>query len=454
MGNHRWCWAVLALAVLLRLLCWWGNAALPERFLEPDSSDYLRLAQGVVTHGEYGSAAQPEIFRVPGYPVLVAGVLATGGGAATVCLLQILIDLGTCWLVWRLARRLFDDRAAIAALFWVATADVLIVASCRVLSESLFVLLFCGCLTLLAEVWPWQARRPDWSAVMTGACLAAACYVRAVMLPVIPVVMVWLLLTKRRADATTAQSRCWWTVRVFPGLVLVAAVGLLLPWIVRNKQVGYDGFSSVGAVNLYRYNAASVSARLKGSTLVSEMAAVDAEFAARPTQAAVAAHAAAAGRRVAVAHPVAFVLMHLRSVPRTLLPDLGWLRSAGVDIGGTGTLAIIQDQGMVAGIRHYFAGKWWAAAMALPAVLVLGLGYVCSGLGMVWRSWQRRLDAFDVLLLLLLAYLLLVPGGAAHPRFRAPAVPILALYAGYGLVGCSIAWNALCPRKRPVAATS
>ncbi|MEI8079933.1 MAG: hypothetical protein WCH61_09945, partial [bacterium] len=72
--DHPW-WLgwpfIIALAVILRGGLLLAGLWRPAEFLTPDSADYLRLADELARHGCFG-LAQPELFRVPGYPLWLA----------------------------------------------------------------------------------------------------------------------------------------------------------------------------------------------------------------------------------------------------------------------------------------------------------------------------------------------------------------------------------------------
>ena len=83
-----------------------------------DSRLYADIAKNWLDHGVYGitnsGVIMPTLSRLPGYPAFLAVIFAIVGveNFRTVLLVQVLFDLGTCWLVADMARRLLSDRAA------------------------------------------------------------------------------------------------------------------------------------------------------------------------------------------------------------------------------------------------------------------------------------------------------------------------------------------------------
>lgn len=410
---------LLGLALAARLAVWLGGCWHPAALLTPDSHDYVRLAGGLA-HGQFGEPGRPEIFRVPGYPVFLSVVGLVSKSPAWVCLIQALLDVVTCALVWRLGRRVFGERAGRWALLFQATSVVSITYCSRVLSETLFTLAMVGLASLLAEEWSTQRRRPAVGALAVGVLVAVSSYVRAIGGPLVVLVVAGFLATRRWRAALTAGA---------------AAVVLLLPWHLRNRaQTGFAGFSTVAAVNSYRYNACMLLAEQNGIPFAEQQARIDAEFSALADARAVAEFARREGWRAIASRPARYAVLHLRTIPRNLFPAVGdLLQTFGVRVGGSGTLAVLQTQGLVAAVRHYFSGRWAWAVAVLPCVLWLGLvcGLAAVGGWMLIREHWRQPAVWLTGLAAL--YFLVAPGGAAHPRFGVPLMPLISVLAAGGL---------------------
>src|SRR5258706_546643 len=93
-----------------------------------DSRSYADLATNWLQHGIYGLTQSGEVVpsdtRLPGYPAFLAVLFALfgPGNFRAVMVVQILVDLSTCFIVADLTRRTISDRAAriafvLAALF-------------------------------------------------------------------------------------------------------------------------------------------------------------------------------------------------------------------------------------------------------------------------------------------------------------------------------------------------
>ncbi|MGB7131588.1 MAG: glycosyltransferase family 39 protein, partial [Candidatus Sulfotelmatobacter sp.] len=108
-----------------------------------DSRLYADIAKNWLQYGIYGITnsghVMPTLSRLPGYPAFLAAVFYVFGWSnfRAVLLIQLLFDLGTCWLIADIARRIFSARAAKAAFMLAALCPFLANYSAAVLTETL-----------------------------------------------------------------------------------------------------------------------------------------------------------------------------------------------------------------------------------------------------------------------------------------------------------------------------
>ena len=138
--RHRWFFAAFALGGLA--LRAFFAAKFPQ--VTPDSLLYADLAKNWMAHGIYGQSDPTGVvaamIRLPGYPAFLAGVFAIFGRDSfrAVMVLQVLLDLGTCFLLADAARRcLQTDRAVKAAFALAALCPFLANYTGAVLTETL-----------------------------------------------------------------------------------------------------------------------------------------------------------------------------------------------------------------------------------------------------------------------------------------------------------------------------
>src|ERR1700716_2284711 len=108
-----------------------------------DSRLYADIAKNWLHYGVYGvtdsGQVVPTLSRLPGYPAFLAAVFAIFGvdNFRAVLLIQVLFDIGTCFLIADLARRLLSARAAKAAFLLAAICPFLANYAAAALTETL-----------------------------------------------------------------------------------------------------------------------------------------------------------------------------------------------------------------------------------------------------------------------------------------------------------------------------
>jgi len=223
----RWLPVVLAVALALRLAC---VVAGGDRALVSDEIGYDDIASNLAAgHGYSLDTAdggwRPTAMRGPSYVLFLAAIYGVAGHHVRVALVvQCLMDVATCWLVARLARRWFasDGTALLTAVIY-ALYPPLVMQCAQVLSE-----LFVG-FTLAVAVTFWFAwlenRR---AAPLVGTALAlAACALSKPHLGPLTFVLPLAALPRLGARAALRAAA-----------VLTAIVGaLFVPWMARNSAV-------------------------------------------------------------------------------------------------------------------------------------------------------------------------------------------------------------------------
>jgi len=259
---------ILAVALGVRLLAGWAwQTRLDDRFGFGDSATYWVLGQAVAAGKpyRYGDA---KVFRVPGYPILLAPIFLVAGDDASVMWARAqsaafgtLSVAGVYWL----GRRLFDGRVARTAAWIAALYPGAVATSALVLSESPFCPLMLA--HLLLWIGAWRAKSPGRTAILAvagGFVAGAAVLVRPSWLLFVPfAVVVGLVACHSRARQIAVGAA------MLSGIAVVMA-----PWWIRNfravgrfvpttLQVGaslYDGLNphATGASNMALADAISL----------------------------------------------------------------------------------------------------------------------------------------------------------------------------------------------------
>jgi len=414
---------VLAAAVSLRaavpLLCFALNRD-PAIFHLPDTGDYLLTARQLLAGRFSLDGVTPELFRTPGYPLLLVPGVALGEAAAVTILLQILLSVATVYLVYRASQLLFQNRQAalLASLLYALELQSIVFCS-ALLSETLFT----ACLTLfvcfLLAYFQSGRVRP----VLTAAlALTASIYVRPVayLLPL----AVFVLLLARGAPGRARASR-----RAVPAAAFVAlCAALLVPWHARNLRVaGYPGFSTAFEQSLYYYHSVGVRSWLGGEPYHQAL-----EHTIAPAS-------YAEMRREVLdsvrAHPFLFAWLQLKGAAwAAIAPNptlLGTLLGHHTDERPE-ALAAGFDKSLPGAVRFTLSisPAVSALSLAIAALVILYYGLAARA---VLAAGPQRTPLLAVVLPLAACLLFLGGGQLASGRFRHPAMPLVCMAAGYGL---------------------
>jgi 4-amino-4-deoxy-L-arabinose transferase-like glycosyltransferase len=216
-------------AVALRLLFIFRFPAITA-----DSFVYGDIAKNWVQHGIYGLTGRNEIsptyIRLPGYPAFLALVFAVFGMEhyRAVLLLQMFVDICTCFVIADIARRLISSRAAKAAFLMAAFCPFLANYAAAALTET-WEIFFTTLALDLAVIGLDDSRFSPW--LGCGLATGAAILLRpdgGLLLLALEIYLGWLLFRGVRRGQPS--------FKIFQSAIvlLVAAVGPLAPWTLRN----------------------------------------------------------------------------------------------------------------------------------------------------------------------------------------------------------------------------
>jgi 4-amino-4-deoxy-L-arabinose transferase-like glycosyltransferase len=409
----------VVVGVLVRVLLigvgYWQHGM--RAFMVGDSDSYRALARYLAWDSAFldrWGSGRPELFRTPGYPlVLVPGTWA-GVPVAAAIALNLLLSVAIIILTFRLARRLFGDgRLAGLCALVVAVEPTMLTWSVKVMPETLFTV--CLLLFAMAALRVLETGDTRWI-VAAAVALVASAYVRPIAYP-----LVWVMAVAAWAAPGPSRLR--------RGLVfLLTAAALVAPWHLRNAwQTGYAGFSTVTERSLYISAGGAVLAEREHRPYADvrrellrngrwRSAVVDAEQ-----------HDLMRRQGLAwvASDPLAWAKIHVRGMMRTLF-DPGaaeYLRLAGMYSVGA------RDTGGIRETARAYPLVFWSSVVLGVVLLPLVLLPFAGAL----RVPPGERTAF--LLLALIAVYLVVAGGGmpGNYRFRAPAVPFLVLMSVYAV---------------------
>ncbi len=212
-----------------------------------DSFVYGDIAKNWLQHGIYGLSGvgdvSPTTIRLPGYPAFLAVVFAIFGMEhyRAVLVLQMFIDIGTCFLIADLARRLISLRAARIAFLLAAVCPFLANYVANALTETLEV--FFTALTLDLAIVGLNTLQASSTKPWVGCGLAvgAAILLRpdgGLLLVAIEAYLFWLLV---RSWTNQTRTRVSVSHVLRAGLILaVVSLATLVPWTIRNLRTFHE----------------------------------------------------------------------------------------------------------------------------------------------------------------------------------------------------------------------
>ena len=195
--------ALLAVALLWRLIFFLEMNASPYADnLTLDSQVYhevaLAAAAGEWSHGE-------TFFQAPLYPWILGVVYASVGPSQTVVkLLQILLSVASCWLIFHIADRVFDRGVALVALAISALYGMFLYFANELLVVTVIVFLDLLGLDLLIRAAS-DGRKFLWA--VAGMVFGLSAVARPTILPFLAAVGVWIVITRWRSGEVRTAVR-------------------------------------------------------------------------------------------------------------------------------------------------------------------------------------------------------------------------------------------------------
>jgi 4-amino-4-deoxy-L-arabinose transferase-like glycosyltransferase len=227
---------ILAAALVVRL----GWTLLTPALPASDFAWYDEVATEIVTGHSYSVEGNPTAFRVPGYPVFLAGIYTVFGQSLFFArLANVLLGTLTVYLVYLLGRKTFSERVGLLASAIVAFTPSLILYSGLLASENLVIPLLLSSLLFYLEALQKHKTLYVW---LSGLTLGLAVLTRPAVL-LLPVFWLTYMFIK-----THRMGKVLIHALVF-GITIAACI---VPWTVRNYRV-FDRFiplATDGGVNL------------------------------------------------------------------------------------------------------------------------------------------------------------------------------------------------------------
>ncbi len=255
--NYKYIIYIAIIGVILRLtlLVYVNNQEYTHSFplLELDAREYYQIGLNLAENSEFSQSEslpyEPDSFRTPIYPYLIAFSLKIFNNFYPVIFLQILLSGLLALLVYELAKKLVPSKWALLPAILLTLDPVGIVYSNLLMTETLFLILLT--LSIFFFTKP-DVNNKDFA--LTGIFLGLATLTRPISLFLIILFALLHLVYRRKLGQTI--------------LIIFSFSLIIFPWSLRNK-LAFDSWSlsAVSSYNLYYYNAMRFNAYKAGTDL-------------------------------------------------------------------------------------------------------------------------------------------------------------------------------------------
>jgi hypothetical protein len=409
------------------------------RMSTSDSAAYVELARSLLARHTFvrfppegeariGNPWPTEVFRTPGYPVVIAGVMAFGGSARLLVALQVALDLAAILLCAAMGRRLFGSRVGTTAAAFLAVDLVHIVYANMIMSDVVFAT------AVTVAVWLTVGAVGDTGLapgrrravlLLAGLAMSCACAVRPVAaLAGVPLV---LYATWRGAGRAGAA------------LLLLGSLVFPAGWITRNfVENGVVTLSNAHTFNLYLLSASRVKARAEGIDQAQAFGEV-VNGAVSELKSRGPGHWAdalrAAGGWVFTAYPAATAAEAVRGMGEMVLAGERRMifRLLGSDLGDERLPGINQGRRDLAHVLSYLWNAGPTEAAVVAGQVLLNAAIAMLAVVGVWRMRRAGLAPEAFLIGSLVVYFLVASLTVASARMRMPVSFLIDLAAAFAV---------------------
>lgn len=424
-------------------------------FYGGDTASYLVPAKELLRSGRYMTGGFPEIFRAPGYSLLLIPGIISNRLELVMVALQIGFSCLTVYLVFKLALLVFNNNKIAIICAWLYALEPLsIVYAGKILTETAFTTFL---MAFLYYFLVYLNKRSLISLLAAAVMLVAATYVRPIAY-YLPFLFTLILVVFAIAKFPNKK-----TILIHALIFFSISMGSMYLWNIRNKIVaGYSGFSSVTEVNLYYWHAAAVLTAKPGTNFHGQQAMLREQLQkALPPEAFQGkniAHICACApdygspivlkymreeaKKIIFSHPFSYLKLRLNGMVNILFNSTPWPYLTLMNyykIGGFTQIANAYEteffrNGWLAGMSYYLNKTPATVRITWLILQVNLLIYWCLTLiALPSKFFIKNTPA--LILITLASYFVIITGGpeGGSSRYRHPIMPIICIVAGYGL---------------------
>ena len=399
--------------------------------VRPDTGGYLSPAKSLVGSGRYDSTRRP-----PGFPVLAAAVFKLGGNEKALSYTLAVISVLTVLAVARAGFLYGGHKVA-------ATSGILYALNPTVLGNAPLLLSdsWAGLFAALQYCFflEFYRKKRNWGFF---ACVIAA-GIGVLIRPVNSLFILPLLFL------LAFMKLEWKRKLLYAGSGTLLFFAIFFPWMFRNAAQGAGFCVDTNTGAMYHQNGAMLLGEVTGrgyefekQRIRDEQEELFKDNVRFPDEKSREAYRIGKYKELVKKHW--FIWLKQQCNYQILLPDLPSLSECmGVTCSDRGTMAVLKEQGIMAGVRHYFGENWFfIMLLLLPLTGIALLTYLGSGIYLLyalryWKKYYMEIFIFGAFV----SYYLFLPGAITAPRYQIPALPALA-------VNCALVLTALTDKIR------
>ncbi len=232
------------IAIGLRLVFAWPSFEDPLKYLvRPDSNMYLKSAMSLLDHGTYAINGEFTSFYPPGYPAYIASIFALFGKHPILPpLISIFLSCVVMWMTYITAKCFTSRGVSILAALLVGLNPTMIAHAPLYLSDTLFLFVISIQLFCFAIFWK---KSSTYAFVLSVVLAGLGAWIR-------PVTLVWII---PAVFMLLIKKDIQWSYKIKMSIIsTVLFIGVMMPWCIRNYEVGHGFNIASSAPSVYRYH--------------------------------------------------------------------------------------------------------------------------------------------------------------------------------------------------------
>ncbi|RPI74710.1 MAG: hypothetical protein EHM45_17645 [Desulfobacteraceae bacterium] len=447
MKNKHWIFIIFLFALTVRMLLL--NYIIHHDInviLQPDSSIYISLAEGIKKYGAFcdvDSPAQPNAERMPIYPFFLAFIThLTGLGYASAVFVQIILDVFSCILIFFLAEQMSKGSGPAAGLLASVNINMLAYSN-FILNDSLFLFVF---LLVLLYIKIFMMRESRFSCALTGIGLGFATLIRPVAMYLPFFVMFFFVIFVRFKFHRPWIPAIAKSLLIFGGFLI-----MIFPWSLRNYLLeGRLKLTSQYGEQLFQYIVPSVWEHSRNISFIEAFKKADMEFQASALK---------QGHDLKTMRPFSkadlqaqWALEALKAEPKSAIVK-AWITGITKNLFAPALVDFsyllnierphffyMQGESIVARIFHFIKGmKGIFSLFFFFSLFLMGIFRLLQLWGLILLC-RKNLWASGFMVLII-SYFLLISGPVGYAKYRLPFEPILIVLTAVGIMDLFRKWT-------------